>query len=271
MNCKISLRYFSNFILFGRNIKHKQYEIKLIVTCLMSRTCLINAICYLEFSKRQRSKEFMVKYLYCNTLDWTGTALWWHKLEPASDMAHEQACYTFSATSFTTRHCFFQSNKNLSSISLQPGLWTWLLLLLLNIWVSTLLTHPLLNVESQGNTWRWGWESGFRHWCLKFHTWGVCLRVCANDWPWCSRVQTCAGEQERRGATCDCLFGLERRCRHCIVLVLEDSSWFLDHNKKSSVFQEGSHINFSTGFCEAHQLCFYLGQTEIKSKGLVQR
>lgn len=103
-----------------------------------------------------------------------------------------------------------KSNKNLSSISSQSGLWTSLLLpplLLFNAWdVNTSHTSTVECWVSKQLT-EVKRESGFRHWCLKFHTWGVSLHACANDWPWRSRVAVCAGGQRGRNAArdCDCL------------------------------------------------------------------
>lgn len=83
----------------------------LIVSCVMSRSCLINAICYLDCFPKDREAKFLVKYLYCNTLDRTGTLLWRHKLEPSSYMAHKQACYTFQPQ-VSQRHSKKKGKKN---------------------------------------------------------------------------------------------------------------------------------------------------------------
>lgn len=186
------------------------------------------------------------------------------QLEPASYMAHEQACYTFQPR--VSQQRFKKREREKSSISTQSDLCT-SLLLLLSVWVSTLLTHLLLNVEPQGKFVEV--QSGLGHRCPKFHTWGTSLHVCANDWPWRSRVavacrRTVAGER----CLCDCVYlGPERLCRHCIVPLSEDSSCISNRNKNPLFSRKGSHMNFSQlFFCEAHQLCFYLGQTEIRFK-----
>lgn len=177
-----------------------------------------------------------------------------------ADMLH-----FFFATSFTTEHLQRERKINPCNISSQPGPWTLLLLLLLllllNAGVSTLLTHLLLNVESQGNLWRYTvrvvWYTGawnFTHeaylsMLVLMTDLGAPMLVCRRTQECCLRL---------------CLSRLKRHCRRGTVPFLRIHHAFQTTTKNSSFFPGREPHKCFNSFCEAHQLCFYLGHAEIR-------
>lgn len=126
--------------------------------------------------------------------------------------------------------------------------------------VNTSHTSTVECLRSQGNSWRLRRrERVFRRWCLKFHTRGASLHARANDWPCCSGVHAgmlpvyvWAGE-----ITAGTVLSRSRRIRHAF--------------QTTKCFPGSEPHKCFCIFCEAHQLFFYLGQTEIRCRGLMLR
>lgn len=106
---------------------------------------------------------------------------------------------------------------------------------------------------------RWREEERLRRPVPEISHEGMFLHVCANDWPWHSRVAVV----RRRTATEECclwlcLFGLERHCRHSIVLVSEDLSCIPERAGGIIFFlpELESNINFSQSFVKLISYAF---------------